>query len=117
LGQFINNKWQNFDSPYDALISDGVPLEPVPERGRQLFFGQANCSSCHSGPLLSDQKFHALGLPAFGPGRTRRFDPMPRDVGRMGGSDALEDAYRFKTQGCAISRLLHPTAITAPTLL
>ena len=108
LGQFINHEWQNFDSPYDAFISDGVPLEPAAERGRQLFFGKANCSSCHSGPLLSDQKFHALGLPAFGPGRTRRFDPMPRDVGRMGESDALEDAYRFKTPR------LRNIALTAP---
>ena len=108
LGQFINHEWQNFDSPYDAFISDGVPLEPAAERGRQLFFGEANCSSCHSGPLLSDQKFHALGLPAFGPGRTRRFDPMPRDVGRMGESDALEDAYRFKTPR------LRNIALTAP---
>ena len=108
LGQFINNEWQNFDSPYDALISDGLPLAPAAERGRQLFFGEANCGSCHSGPLLSDQKFHALGLPAFGPGRTRRFDPMPRDVGRMGESDALEDAYRFKTPR------LRNIALTAP---
>ena len=108
LGQFINHEWQNFDSPYDALIKDGLPLEPAAERGRQLFFGKANCSSCHSGPLLSDQKFHALGLPAFGPGRTRRFDPMPRDVGRMGESDALEDAYRFKTPR------LRNIALTAP---
>ena len=108
LGQFINHEWQNFDSPYDAYISKGVPLEPAAERGRQLFFGEANCSSCHSGPLLSDQKFHALGLPAFGPGRTRRFDPMPRDVGRMGESDALEDAYRFKTPR------LRNIALTAP---
>lgn len=108
LGQFINNEWQNFDSPYDALISYGLPLEPAAERGRQLFFGEANCGSCHSGPLLSDQKFYALGLPAFGPGRTRRFDPMPRDVGRMGESDALEDAYRFKTPR------LRNIALTAP---
>ena len=108
LGQFINDEWQNFDSSYDALLTEGIALEPAAERGRQLFFGQANCSSCHSGPLLSDQKFHALGLPAFGPGRTRRFDPMPRDVGRMGESDALEDAYRFKTPR------LRNIALTAP---
>ena len=108
LGQFINHEWQNFDSPYDTLLTEGIALEPAAERGRQLFFGQANCSSCHSGPLLSDQKFHALGLPAFGPGRTRRFDPMPRDVGRMGESDALEDAYRFKTPR------LRNIALTAP---
>ena len=46
---------------------------------------------------MSDQKFYALGLPAFGPGRARRWDPTARDVGRMGESDDLGDAYRFKT--------------------
>ncbi len=74
----------------------------------ELFFGAAKCSSCHSGKLLTDQKFHALALPAFGPGRTRRFDPMVRDVGRMGESDDIKDAYRFRTP------MLRNVALTAP---
>ena len=57
---------------------------------------------------MSDQKFHAIGLPPFGPGRTRRFDPVVRDVGRMSESDALEDAYRFRTP------MLRNVALTAP---
>ena len=57
---------------------------------------------------MSDQEFHALALPAFGPGKTRRFDPQPRDVGRMGESDRLEDAYRFRTP------MLRNVALTAP---
>ena len=57
---------------------------------------------------MSDQKFHALALPQFGPGKTRRFDPQPRDVGRMGESDLLEDAYRFRTP------MLRNVALTAP---
>lgn len=107
LGAFINSEWRSFDSPYDAWLT-GTPLPEAAERGRQLFFGEARCVTCHSGPLFSDQKFHALGLPAFGPGRTRRFDPMPRDVGRMGESDSLEDAYRFRTLP------LRNVALTAP---
>lgn len=66
-------------------------------RGRQLFFSEAGCANCHSGPLLSNQKFYALDLPAFGPGRTISWDPSARDVRRMGESDDLRDAYRFKT--------------------
>ena len=108
LGDFINSEWQSYDSPYDALLTLGRPLPASAERGRQLFFGAANCATCHSGPLLSDQKFHALGLPAFGPGRTRRWDPTPRDVGRMGESDDIKDAYRFKTPR------LRNVALTAP---
>jgi len=77
-------------------------------QGMILFFGKAKCASCHSGPLLSDQDFHAIGLPPFGPGRTRRFDPAARDVGRMGETDRLDDAYRFRTP------MLRNVELTAP---
>ena len=87
---------QSHDSPFDTYLTKQTLLPEPTQRGMDLFYGKANCASCHSGPLFTDQKFHALGLPAFGPGRTRRFDPMPRDVGRMGESDALKDAYRFQ---------------------
>ncbi|MEL7299262.1 MAG: cytochrome c peroxidase [Pseudomonadota bacterium] len=108
LGAFIGSEWQSYDSPYDDWLRDGTPLPAAAERGRKLFFGKASCHTCHSGPLFTDQDFHALALPAFGPGRTRRFDPMPRDVGRMGETDLLEDAYRFRTPS------LRNVALTAP---
>ncbi|MEM9853693.1 MAG: cytochrome c peroxidase [Pseudomonadota bacterium] len=108
LGAFIGREWQSFDSPYDQWLRAGRPLSDAAERGRQLFFGRAECASCHAGPLFTNQEFYALGLPAFGPGRTRRFDPMPRDVGRMGETDRLEDAYRFRTPS------LRNVALTAP---
>jgi cytochrome c peroxidase len=57
---------------------------------------------------MTDQGFHALALPHFGPGRTRRFDPYVRDVGRMGETDRLEDAYRFRTP------MLRNVALTGP---
>ena len=107
LGAFMNAEWRSFDSPYDAFLA-GTPLPDQAEAGRALFFGKAGCAACHNGPLLTDQGFHALALPAFGPGRTRGFDPIPRDVGRMGESDALEDAYRFRTPS------LRNVALTAP---
>lgn len=98
LGQFMNFEWQSFDSPFDAYLNGNkTALSTDQLAGMELFYGEANCSSCHSGPLLSDQEFHALALPHFGPGRTRQFDPYARDVGRMGETDRLEDAYRFRT--------------------
>lgn len=106
LGAFIASEWQSFDSPFDKWLA-GTPLPEPAERGRQLFV-QNRCASCHAGPLLSDQEFHALGLPAFGPGRTRQFDPMPRDVGRMGETDVVSDAYKFRTPS------LRNVALTAP---
>lgn len=108
IAAFINTEWRSFDSPYDAYVRDGIPLPADAEAGRQLFFGRGNCAACHAGPLFTDQAFYALALPPFGPGRTRRFDPMVRDVGRMGVSDRLEDAYRFRTPS------LRNVALTAP---
>ncbi|WP_346346563.1 cytochrome-c peroxidase [Thetidibacter halocola] len=108
LAAFIGTEFQSYDSPYDDWARNGTPLPQAAERGRQLFFGRAGCVTCHSGPLFTDQNFHAAGLPAFGPGRIRPFDPMPRDVGRMGKTDLLEDAYKFRTPS------LRNVALTAP---
>jgi cytochrome c peroxidase len=109
LAAFIGTEWRNHDSPFDRYLEgQSDALSPEALAGMELFYGNANCASCHSGPLLSDQKFHALALPAFGPGKTRRFDPQPRDVGRMGESDRLEDAYRFRTP------MLRNVELTAP---
>ena len=109
LAAFMGTEWQSYDSAYDRFLAgDETALTEEAKAGKDLFFGRAKCTSCHSGPLFSDQQFHALGLPSFGPGRTRRFDPSARDVGRMAESDVLEDAYRFRTP------MLRNVALTAP---
>ncbi|WP_424990160.1 cytochrome-c peroxidase [Fluviibacterium sp. S390] len=109
IGDYINADWRSFDSPFDAyLAGDPNALGPQAKTGLDLFYGKAGCARCHSGPLLTDQDFHAIGLPPFGPGRTRAFDPHARDVGRMGESDRLEDAYRFRTPS------LRNVALTGP---
>ena len=109
LSAFMIWEWTSFDSPFDAYLGgDTSALTPMQKAGMSLFYGKAGCATCHSGPLMTDQKFHALGLPPFGPGRTRPFDPMVRDVGRMSKSDQLEDAYAFRTP------MLRNIALTAP---
>ncbi len=109
LAAFIGTEWRNHDSPFDAYLEgDKSALSDAAMRGMELFYGEANCGSCHSGTLMTDQSFHALALPAFGPGKTRAFDLQPRDVGRMGESDNLADAYRFRTP------MLRNIALTGP---
>ncbi len=39
-------------------------LTPSEQRGAKVFVGSGNCASCHSGPFMSDQKFHNVGLEA-----------------------------------------------------
>jgi cytochrome c peroxidase len=109
LAAFMGREWQSFDAPYDVYIAGQTgALNAAEKQGMALFFGKGNCASCHAGNLFSDQSFHALALPAFGPGRTRRFDPIPRDVGRLGKSDLKADAYRFRTP------MLRNVALSAP---
>ena len=109
LAAFEGTEFQSYDSPFDAyLAGDTAALTLDQKAGMALFYGNAGCAACHSGPLLSDHRFHALMLPHFGPGKTRQWDPILRDVGRMGASDRLEDAYRFRTPS------LRNVALTPP---
>ena len=108
IAAFVGTEFRSDNSAFDAYLKgDAGALNAQEMRGMELFY-TVGCSGCHSGPLLSDQAFHNIGLPQFGPGRTRKWDPMPRDVGRMGESDELEDAYRFRTPS------LRNIALTAP---
>lgn len=109
IAAFEAFEFRSHDSPFDAyLAGDAGALDPAQRRGMALFYGTAGCDTCHSGPLLSDHGFHALALPFFGPGRVRAWEPVRRDVGRMGASDRLEDAYRFRTP------MLRNVALSAP---
>lgn len=50
---------------FDAWVH-GHPaaLTHSEQRGAQLFIGKGQCTSCHSGPYFSDQKFHNVGMRA-----------------------------------------------------
>jgi cytochrome c peroxidase len=42
---------------------DYSALNPAAKRGLALFVGKAACNECHTGSLLSDSKFHNIGVP------------------------------------------------------
>ncbi len=109
IAAFEIHEWTSFDSPFDDYLNgDKNSLSLNQIKGMNLFYGKANCSSCHSGSLMTNQKFYSLGIPQFGPGRTRPFDPYARDVGRMVETDDLNDMYKFKTPA------LRNVSLTAP---
>lgn len=98
LADFIAHEWRADQSPFDAYLrGDQTALTTKQQQGMKLFYGKAQCDTCHSGKLQTDHDFHALMLPAFGPGRTRRFEFIARDQGRINETDRLEDTYRFRT--------------------
>lgn len=97
------------DSPFDRYLRshDLKHLSPAAQRGMALFYGAAGCSRCHSGPLQTDQRFHAIAMPQLGPGKGDGWDQSYcratglvarlEDHGRYRVSQRAEDRYRFRT--------------------
>jgi cytochrome c peroxidase len=55
------------NAPIDKYVqNDYTALSPAAKRGLRLFIGKAACVDCHSGPVLSDRKFHNTGTPQVG---------------------------------------------------
>lgn len=85
------------DSDFDryvALLAKDDPaaadaLSPQAQRGAELFFGEANCVRCHSGPNFADGKFHDTRLPAI--------NSIGEDPGRALGVDKLNSGEFGKT--------------------
>lgn len=58
-----------YDSPWDRYLAGNTDaLSDEAKRGALLFYGEARCGFCHSGPLLSDQLHHNVAVPLVGPG-------------------------------------------------
>ncbi len=77
------------DSPYDRFKA-GQPdaLSESAKRGMQLFFGKANCSSCHVGASFTDHAFHNIGV---------GMEKETPDIGRKAHSNLVGDTGAFKT--------------------
>ncbi|MGB0957042.1 MAG: cytochrome-c peroxidase [Litorivicinus sp.] len=109
IGDFINAEFRTLDAPIDRLArGEHVALTDAQRRGLELFYADNSCASCHSGPLMTNQSFVSLGLPPMGPGRTRPWDPVARDLGRMAHSNDWDDRYAFRVPS------LRNVTLTAP---
>ncbi|WP_424989929.1 cytochrome-c peroxidase [Fluviibacterium sp. S390] len=97
VAEFMAFEWRSDTSAYDAHLRDETPLQGTAAEGMALFYGKAGCGTCHSGPLLTDHGFHAMGQPQLGPGKAARFENHAHDEGRFrvtGDADAL---FAFRT--------------------
>jgi cytochrome c peroxidase len=98
LGAFVTTEWQTYSAPFDGyLAGDKTALTQTQVDGAKLFYGEGNCASCHSGVLLTDQSFHAIGMPQFGPGKNEVAPSVGRDLGRYNETSQEDDRYRFRT--------------------
>lgn len=97
IAAFITVSFRSDQSPFDAYLREQKPMSQAAMRGLELFYGEASCDTCHSGPIFSDMKFHAMGDVQIGPGKAERFEKHQRDIGRMRVSNNPKDAYAFRT--------------------
>ncbi|MCP5324278.1 MAG: cytochrome-c peroxidase [Rhodobacteraceae bacterium] len=97
IAAYMTFDFRSDSAPFDARLRGERRLSPQAEAGMSLFYGKAGCSACHSGPLLTDMKFHAMGDPQIGPGKAERFENHQRDTGRMKVSNNPSEAFAFRT--------------------
>jgi len=72
-----------------AAKAKQFPLSPSAEHGWELFFSQkVNCTACHVGPNLADEKYHNLGI---------GMDKSDPDLGRFVVTKEEKDKGAFKT--------------------
>jgi cytochrome c peroxidase len=68
--------------------AEAHPMSDSAKRGRDLFFGKANCTACHVGANLADEKYHNLGV---------GMDKEEPDLGRFVVTKDEKDRGGFKT--------------------
>ncbi|XZE55223.1 cytochrome-c peroxidase [Planctomycetaceae bacterium SH139] len=90
-----------FVKEYEALQAAAAanPLTASAKRGMDLFFGKANCATCHSGANFTDEQYHNLGV---------GMEAEEPDLGRyvVTKEEAMKGAFKTPT--------LRNIALTAP---
>lgn len=76
-------------APFDRFLAGDPSAMDADQRAGLVAFVKNGCATCHSGSMLSDQKFHALGVPAW-PGD-------PEDIGREAVTQSPHDHGAFRT--------------------
>lgn len=108
IAAFMAFEWRSDTSPFDSYLRNGTPLSEPAQYGMELFYGDALCSTCHSGAFQTDHQFHAVGAPQIGPGKSAAFEDHHRDEGRFRVTGDPADLYAFRTPS------LRNVALTGP---
>ena len=93
VAAFIRTRFAVTETPFHRFVAGEDTLSRAQVRGGLLFYGKARCSSCHSGPLLSDLQFRVMPFPQAGFGR----NGFGVDYGRFNVTRNPDDLYRFRT--------------------
>ncbi|MGH9035058.1 MAG: cytochrome-c peroxidase, partial [Acidimicrobiia bacterium] len=90
--------WNSPSDRFEAGEKDALTEEE--QRGRDVFLHKAGCATCHTAPLFTDNRFHALGVPQVG--------PKADDPGRFTATGDERERGAFRTP------TLRNVALTAP---
>jgi len=90
---FVNNPWR------DYVFGDNNAISDQAKEGAILFMTDTNdggggCIECHSGDTFTDEEFHTIGAPQFGPGKG---NPNNNDFGRENITGDASERFRFRT--------------------
>ncbi len=108
IGAFEAEAFACTNNPWHAYLNgDLTAISEDAKKGALLFYGEAGCVNCHSGPLFTDQAYHNIAAPQLGPGKG---DDTLLDNGRFLETGRAADKFAFRTPS-----LLNVTA-TGPWL-
>lgn len=106
IAEYEIASFTKMNSPFDRYLNgEKTALSSNAINGAKLFFGKAQCADCHTGILLTDQKYYNLGVPQLGPGKDTA---APLDFGRNLETYTEEDKFCFRTPS------LRNVALTGP---
>ena len=108
IAAFMEFEWRSDTAPFDMFLKEQKTLSITAKKGLDLFYGVGGCASCHSGALLTDHEFHAMGQPQVGPGKAARFQSHARDEGRFRVTGLDVDKYAFRTPSLRNVKLTGP---------
>jgi len=101
IAAYEGSAFRAINTPFDRYLrGEHDAMSESATRGMNIFYGVANCMDCHSGTYLSDQDFHAIGMPQIGPGKGQNlpgFDDGFDDLGREGVTGDVNDRLKFRT--------------------
>jgi cytochrome c peroxidase len=90
-------------APFQQWLSGNKnAMSEKEKKGAVLFFGKANCVSCHNGPSLAKMEFHALGMNDLQNGNygdnivANISDGQAEHKGRGGFTSNSADLFKFK---------------------
>lgn len=96
VSAFQGFAFRSDNSAFDQYLrgnTDALTDQQV--RGMELFYGDAGCSSCHSGVFQTDHDFHGIAMPQLGAGPEAAF-PL-EDRGRAETTNDPADWAKFRT--------------------